>query len=441
MNNICMVGTGYVGLVTGAGLTSLGHNVTCVDIDAEKIQNLQSGRVPFYEEGLPRLVEDGIYSGRLHFSTSLKEGLTNANYVIIAVATPQSLVGKPDLSQLFSVFNELATQIDRPVTIIVKSTVPVGCFKDLKKCLLDGNMHEENFRLVSCPEFLAEGSAVNDFFHPTRTIIGADNEEIARDIGALFKGVSGPRVYTNVETAQMIKYASNSFLAARVAFINEIARLAEHFGVDVHHVEDGMLLDSRFGNGYLRAGIGFGGPCLPKDLMALIHTAHLVGYEATVFNAIAVQNAEQLQHTIEVLCHLAGEGGNIAVFGVSFKAGTSDIRNSLSIKIIQELVKRKHLVVASDPEALKYDHSLLNIPGVTVKENPWQAAKGSDVQAFLTNWPDYKRLDLTCLYNSVRRPCIFDGPGLFEPAKITAAGFTYTGIGRVLANQLMIIEN
>ncbi|MBU2214259.1 UDP-glucose/GDP-mannose dehydrogenase family protein [Patescibacteria group bacterium] len=440
-HNICMVGTGYVGLVTGAGLAKLGHTVTCVDIDAEKITGLQEGQIPFYEEDLPKLVSDGIYAGRLRFTTNLEEGTSNAQFVFVAVATPQSKDGEPDLSQLFTAVDDLSNLIMEGTTIVVKSTVPIGCFDDLNATIQSKGLDPSHYELVACPEFLAEGSAVHDFFHPTRTIVGAECEKAARKVIALFDGVSGPRVITNIATAQMIKYASNSFLASRIAFINNVALLAEQHGVDIHHVEQGMLLDARFGNSYLRAGIGYGGPCLSKDLAALIHTAKIAGIEAIALSSIAAQNSQQLQHTINMLCDLATKGETVAIFGLSFKQGTSDVRSSLSLKIIHALTERGRLVVATDPEAIEYARPLLEIDGVTIKENPWHAAAGSHVQAFLANWSQYQQLDLGLLHDTVARPCIFDGPGLFDPTMVAEAGFSYRGIGRIDPNRLMIVEH
>lgn len=440
MKRICMVGTGYVGLVTGAGLAKLGHHVTCVDIDPKRIQGLLNGHIPFFEKDLPQLVHDGVYADRLHFTTSLKEGLEEARYVIIAVATPQAISGEPDMSQVYAVLDQIPALAPHSLKIIVKSTVPVACFKELHTRLGRIKTPEKKFDLVSCPEFLAEGTAVFDFFNPTRTIVGATSEAIAREVGALFEGVSGPRIYTGAETAQIIKYASNSFLASRIAFINEIARICELFSVDVHQVERVMLLDPRFGKGYLTAGIGFGGACLPKDLAALIHTARTAGYEPLVCNSIALQNEQQIEHVVNHICTLAQPGNTVAIFGISFKAGTSDVRNSLAVKIATMLTEKDRLVVVNDPQALDFARPLLEKRGITCCENPWQTASGSDVQAFLTAWPEYKQMDLKRLSQTVRKPQIFDGSGLFDPVQVQKEGFAYVGIGRVGVAQCIVIE-
>jgi len=440
MKKVCMVGTGYVGLVTGAGLAKLGHDVTCVDVDAEKIKILQNGGIPFFEKDLLQLVHDGLYAGNLHFTTSLEEGIKETPYIFVAVATPQSSAGEPNLSQLFKVADSLAALTTDPKMVIIKSTVPIGSINDFNVRLKQGSAKGKNFKLICCPEFLAEGSAVHDFFFSTRTIFGAPDEETAREVGRLFEGVSGPRIYTSIETAQLIKYASNSFLASRVAYINEISRICELFGVDVRHVEQGMLLDPRFGNSYLNASIGYGGACLPKDLAALIYTARSSGYEPLLCDAIAEQNKQQIQHTIDQICQMVGEGEKVTIFGISFKAGTSDVRNSLTIKIIQGLIDRFRIVVATDPEALEYASSLPEISAAILIKNPWEAANQSDAQVFLTSWPEYKLLNLERLYKVVNKARIFDGPGIFDPQVVERIGFKYIGIGRVKANKMMVID-
>ena len=439
--NICIVGTGYVGLVTGAGLANLGHNIVCVDIDIARIESLQNGHIPFFEKDLPALVHDGIHSDHLHFTTSLSEGLCDTRYVIIAVATPQAETGEPNLNQLYGALDELANLTVNSLRVIVKSTVPIGCFKDLKQRLQKKpGVNYELFEFISCPEFLAEGTAVHDFFFPPRTIVGASNENIAREVGKLFQKIPGPRIYTTPETAQLIKYASNSFLAVRVAFINEIACICEQFGVDVHDVSMGMLFDERLGRGYLRAGIGYGGACLPKDLAALIYTARQTGYQPELCLATAVQNEQQLSHTVEQICKLASEKERVAIFGMAFKAGTSDVRNSLSILVIKRLVECGRIVIVTDPEALDQACSYIESLGAKVEYNPWKAATGSHAQVFLTAWPEYERLDLHRLHQLVASPKIFDGPGIFKPNQAREAGFYYIGIGRIETDTWMIVE-
>ncbi|MBD3311041.1 MAG: nucleotide sugar dehydrogenase [Candidatus Magasanikbacteria bacterium] len=436
MAEVCILGTGYVGLVTGVGLAHLGHQVVCVDIDEKKIDTLSAGRLPFYEDGLLELVQNGIYNGRLSFTTSLSKGLRKADYVFVAVATPPKESGEPDLSQLFSAVEEIAELSNGQLVVIIKSTVPVGCFKELGTIL-----SQEELTLVCCPEFLAEGAAVQDFFHPSRTIVGADDEKVARQVVALFDGVTGPRIYCDIETAQLIKYASNSFLASRIAFINELSRMCEYFGVDVRNVESGILLDPRFGNTYLQSGIGFAGPCLPKDLAALVHTAKTVGHDAIVCKAIEAQNQQQLDHAVKQICSLVETGDKIAVFGISFKAGTSDVRNSFSVEIIKRLEARGYNVVASDPVANDYAADYLKQLGIQVMENPWSTARGSAAQIFLTGWPQYRALDMNRLFKVVKSPRIFDGPGIFDQKVVEEIGFQYLGIGRVgTSRRLVIVE-
>lgn len=438
---ICIVGSGYVGLVTGAGLAKLGHTVVCVDINEAKIDNLRRGKISFYEQDLPQLVQEGISEERLLFTTDLAEGLRHTRYVIMAVDTPRGEEGGPDLTQVFQVVDQLGGLISEPIILIVKSTVPIGVFDKISARLAAHELQEgRDYELVSCPEFLAEGSAVKDFFHPTRTVVGARERGIAREVANLFYLVTGPRVFTDPKTAQLIKYASNSLLASRVAFINEIARVCEEVGVDVHDVARGVLLDARFGHGYLRAGIGFGGPCLPKDLAALAHTARQSGHTPVVCEAIALQNADQIRHTVERIASLLPQGGKAAVLGLAFKPGTSDVRNALSVPIVEGLVEKGFAVTATDPWAVGEVSSTLEASGVRCVDSVAEAVRGSDVQVFLTPWPEYVKLDFHELRGLVAAPSVFDGPGMFDPETVIQAGFQYSGIGRLNVRPNLAIE-
>jgi len=439
---VCIVGTGYVGLVTGAGLAKLGHSVMCVDNNHAKIDGLKHGVMPFFEADLVGLVQEGVYEGRLDFTTSFDDGIRDAQFVIVAVATPQMSSGDPDLSQLKVVITDLRQIAKQHLTVIVKSTVPIGAFKMIREMLKTQTAGQSSLALVACPEFLVEGTAVWDFFHPTRTIFGADTEQEARNVGVLFESIPGPRIYTTVETAVLIKYASNSFLASRIAFINEIAQIAERHGVDVHDVSRGILLDERFGKGYLTAGMGFGGACLPKDLAALTYTALQAGILHPILcEAITHQNSVQFTHSIELIESVL-KGGNrrITVFGVSFKAGTSDVRSSIPVRVAKTLRDRGHTVIVTDPAALDFAHEELTNLGLICEANPWVAAKDSEAQLFLTGWPEYRLLDLRRLKQVVTRAAIFDGPGVLDPDSVRSAGFTYVGVGRINSSGHMRIQ-
>lgn len=429
MAEIVVVGTGFVGLVTGAGLAQLGHRVICVDTDEDKINKLNSDVMPFYEEGLDQLVrEHRLYSRRLEFTNNLREVIERGRrrYIILAVPTPQSDNGCADLSYVESVLWELSKYTQANILAIIKSTVPVGCFNKLKKIFSNSEYHIE---LVSCPEFLAEGSAVYDFFHPSRIIVGTNKKQIAQEVLNLFEGLDAPRMITTPEEAQLIKYGANAGLHMKVCFINALARICEGNGADVHVVSAGIQYDKRFGNGYLRAGVGAAGPCLPKDLSEVIFSAKQAGIAPHFFEAIAAQNLDQLMHVKERISDLTGSASKLTIYGMAFKTGTSDVRNSRSIHIVKMLVDEGHHVTVNDPIALDEAKRLLP-KQVICEQDPIAAAHGASVVAFLTAWEHYAKLDLRELRKVVAHPNLFDAPGIFVPEKVREAGFNYSGIGR-----------
>jgi len=427
MSKVCMVGTGYVGVVTGAGLASIGHDVVGVDIVEEKIKKLQRGRAPFHERGLNELLRKGIRENRLHFTTKIQEGLRGCKYAIVAVPTPANRDGSPDLKFVYSVLDDIAKHAHNGLRIIVKSTVPVGCFADLRKRLKE---HGKTYELVSNPEFLAEGTAVKDFLEPSRTIVGARTRPIARSVDRLYKDIPGPHMLTTPETAQFIKYVSNVMLALRVSFINLIAVLCERFpGVDVLEVSKGVLMDPRAGKGYLLPGVGYSGACLPKDLEALIYSALQVGVDIGFLRAIHTQNTQQLHRVVGKICKMVPRGGKVAAFGLAFKAGTSDVRYSRPMEIIRELAVRDRIVVGTDPVAVN-DEARRELPGIELTRDPYKAAAVADCIAILTGWPQYSHMRLSRLAQVVASKQLFDGPGIFDPRKVIAAGFSYSGIGR-----------
>lgn len=428
---ICVVGAGHVGLVTAAGLAKLGHRVTCVDISLQLIALLGEGIIPFHEAGLPELVAEGLHDGRLTFTCSLVDALEHAKYVFVAVATPRGRDSAPDLSQIHQVLTDLAEALRQPAIIIIKSSVPPQLFPELRDLLERRLVEGRDFELVFCPEFLAEGSAVRDFFHPARTIVGAEREQTAHRVGRLFADIGGKTIYTTPASAALMKFASNAFLASRVAFINEIAALCERLSVDVQHVSEALLLDPRLGDGYLDAGIGFSGPCLSKDLSALCHSGAVAGERMPLCDAIARQNDEHLQRIVGILTVMCPAGGTITIFGLSFKAGTSDVRNSRSMELIGALAAKGYTVVATDPEALEPASAVLGDLDISLIRDPIEAARGSDLQAFMVPWPVYQTIDLARVRGVVRVPRIFDGPRVFSLGQAQSFGFEYRGIGRV----------
>ena len=428
---ICIVGTGYVGLVTGAGLAELNNQVICVDVDEKKIAELKEGKIPFYEQGLEELVRRNQKAGKLTFTTDLAEGANFSRVIFIAVGTPPKENGEADLSSIIKVTEDLAHLIREYKIIAVKSTVPVGTFELITEILeKKGKRKGIDFDIASTPEFLREGNAVYDFFHPSRIVIGTDDPEVGRTLHKLFSPLNVPILHTNPATAQMIKYASNAFLASRISFINEIANICEKVGADVMEVAQGMSYDKRLGEGYLHPGIGFGGPCLIKDLKALIKIAENNGYEANYLRSILEKNEHQIRtilyKTKEALGgHLYGK--TVGILGLSFKAGTSDVRNSLSLKIIELLQKEGAKIKAYDPQGM--DDVKRIISNIVLAQNPYEAAK-SDVLLILTAWREFGELDLERIKKSLRSPIIVDGVNIFDPEKMKKMGFIYRGVGR-----------
>ena len=426
--DVSIFGAGYVGLVTGCGLARLGHRVTLFDVDHAKIAQLQTGQAPFYEPGLADLLVEGISAGKLIFTTDKTAAIVNHRYIFIAVPTPMTPGGEANLSHLYGAVADIAAAAREETLVIVKSTIPVGSFSDLSKRFLGGD--GELIKLVSNPEFVAEGNAVTDFFKPFRTVIGATREDIAREVGALFAGLPGKFIYTDPNTAQMIKYGSNALLATRVAFINELSQICERLGADIADVSRALLMDPRLGSGYLSAGIGFAGPCLPKDIAALQATATSVGLKVPLISSVLAQNASHLAAVTRRITELLDGGGVVAVFGTSFKPNTDDVRNSFCIPIIEALAGIAGVVKVTDPRSLEGAKTLVTRPNIRFYSNPHECAEGSDMQVFLTPWPGYKALDLKQLKNVVRRPFIFDAMQTIDFASARAVGFQYEGIGR-----------
>lgn len=431
--NLCIVGTGYVGLVTGVGLAELGNQVVCVDVDTHKIEKLKKGMVPFYEKDLEEMVRRNLEKKRIHFTNILEEGIKQARMIFIAVGTPSRENGEADLSQIIQVTEKITDLIENYKIIVVKSTVPVGTFQLIREILTRKKREGIDFDIVSNPEFLREGDAVYDFFHPTRIIIGVDDgkEKVAQELIELFHPLNASIIKTSIINAQMIKYASNVFLAARISFINEIANICERVGADVNEVVRGMSYDKRLGQGYLRAGIGFGGPCLVKDLKALIKMAENYGYEAHHLKSILDKNEHQLKHIVLKVKSILGEvlyGKMIGVLGLTFKPGTNDIRNSLALRIIDLLKKEGASIKVYDPKGMEEARIYAN--ELILCSDPYEVAQGAELLLILTAWKEFRELDFFRIKEKLREPIIIDGVNLLDPEKVRKMGFVYRGVGR-----------
>ena len=437
--NVCVIGgAGYVGLVTGLGLAELGHQVTNVDVNADRIRQLSGGEAPIYEEDLTPLLKRHGASKAIKFTTKIDEGMKDCNVVFVAVGTPTRDDGKPDLSQVIQVAEDLNHTLDGYTVIVIKSTVPVGTVELFLSILARNHTEGEEFDLVSNPEFLREGNAVYDFFHPDRIVIGTNSERASHVMDELYAPLiqaNGdlPVIRTSVPSAQLIKYASNAFLATRVSFINEIASLCERVGADITEVTEGMGSDPRIGHAYLKAGLGFGGPCLEKDLMALISIAESNTYEPNLLRSVLERNARQVD---EVIAKVKAQTGYllyqriIVVYGLAFKPGTSDVRNSLSLKVIDRLQREGATVRAHDPVALA--EAELVTTDVQLFTDPYDAAKNADAALILTAWPEYLELDFGRIRANMAQPRIVDACNLLSERPSLAEGFAYSGIGTVI---------
>lgn len=428
-------GTGYVGLVSAAGLTALGNRVIAADINEEKILSVTRGELPIFEEGLPPLVESGIKEGRLSFTTDIPLAIRESDIVLVAVGTPAKPNGEADLTQVVGVAEALAENLNSYKVVVIKSTVPIGTFELIAGLLQSsGKQVGREYDLVSNPEFLREGQAVHDFFHPDRTVIGAVNRTAAERVGDLFSSLNAPVIYTSIRSAQMIKYGANAFLATRISFINELASICERVGADITEVAEVMGLDSRIGKAYLQAGIGYGGPCLGKDINALIKIAENFDYDARFFKAVHEKNQQQVQSVVAKIKKSAGQFllyKKIAILGLTFKPGTDDVRTSLALEVISRLQEGGALIRAYDPLGMKQAGSLL--PGVELCTSAYQAADGSDVAAILTAWEEFKHIDWTRVHEIMRGKALVDAVNLLDPAKMTGFGFVCAGVGRAAA--------
>lgn len=431
--HISVIGTGYVGLVTGACFAEFGLNVICVDKDAGRIAGLEKGDVPFYEPGLKELVAKGLSENRLAFSTDIAEAVEQALVLFVAVGTPAKHDGSADLSYVEEVGRGIAQHMAGYKVIATKSTVPVGTGEKLREVI---QMHQSarcQFDIVSNPEFLREGSAIEDFLRPNRVIIGADSPSAIAIMTDLYRPlylIETPFVVTDIATAEMIKYASNAFLATKVSFINEIANLCERVGADVQVVAKGMGLDQRIGSKFLHAGPGFGGSCFPKDLAALIETGATAGQHMEIARAASRVNEKQRLRMVDKIRKALGmvAGKTVGVLGLSFKPNTNDLRESPAMTIVERLLEEGCVVRAYDPVALEEAMRLL--PRLLPCQDAYDAAKEADGLILLTEWNQFRNLDLGRIKAVLKEPLFIDLRNVYEPGRMTAAGFRYVSVGR-----------
>ena len=429
---IAVIGTGYVGLVTGAGLADFGNDVTCVDIDVNKIEALKQGKIPIYEPGLDKLVSKNVHEGRLNFTTELATSIGAARAIFIAVGTPPRPDGSADLRYVQEVARSIAEHMNGPKLVITKSTVPIGTGRMIEKIIAEsGKGHQAS--VVSNPEFLREGSAIEDFMRPDRVVIGATDREsieLMKEIYAPLHSLEIPFVVTNVESSELIKYASNGFLATKISFINEIAVLCEKIGADVHDVAIGMGLDSRIGPKFLQAGPGFGGSCFPKDTLAVADIARQYDYSFQIIEAVLRVNDEIKARMVDKVAEALGDvnGKTVGLLGLAFKPETDDMRDSPTIPLIAGLQKRGATIRAYDPQAMENAKTMFE--NVTFCGNAYDAAKDADVLVIATEWNEFRALNLSRLKSLVRQPLIVDLRNLYDPHRMKTEGFRYVSVGR-----------
>ncbi len=431
--NICVVGTGYVGLVSGACFAEFGLRVTCVDKDRARIDALKNGRIPIYELGLEEMVNRNLREGRLSFTTEIAPAIENSLVIFIAVGTPARDDGSADLSYVEAVAAQIASHLNGYKIIATKSTVPVGTGRRLREIIGQVRREKVDFDVVSNPEFLREGSAIEDFMRPDRVIIGAESPQAVAIMQDLYRPLfmlETPFIMTDVATAEMIKYASNTFLATKVSFINEIANLCELMEADVDQVAKGMGLDHRIGGEFLHPGPGFGGSCFPKDIQALSSLARQRGYDFEIINAVQRVNEGQPRRMLEKIAGAVGgiRGRTLGVLGLSFKPNTNDIRESPALTIVQGLLEGGAMVRAYDPAAMEDAKQALQ--GIIYCQDAYEAAKGAEALIVLTEWSQFRNLDLARVRELLQKPVFIDLRNVYDPAKVRQAGLTYLGIGR-----------
>jgi UDPglucose 6-dehydrogenase len=425
-HRIAVVGTGYVGLTTGAYLAHLGHTVVCADVVAEKVERLNRGDVPILEAGLDELVREGLDDGRLSFVVGAALAAEGAEFVFLCVQTPQGEDGSADLTYIREAAAEIGPVLDAETIVINKSTVPVGSTR-----VVEQSLGRDDIFVVSNPEFLREGSAVHDCLHPDRIVIGADDQAAAMRVAALFESLKAPLVITDPASAETIKYASNAFLATKVSFVNALANVCEAVGADVREVVLGMGYDKRIGFEFLKPGPGWGGSCFPKDTRAMVHIADEYGYDFDLLRGVIAVNDEQYERMADKVDRMVGgsvAGATVAAWGLTFKARTDDLRDSPAIEVLRRLRQRGATTVRAYDPGVQSASPLLE--GIDVVADPYAACEGADVLVVLTEWDEFRWLDFAKVAGIMRTARIVDTRNLLEPAAVRRRGFTYDGLGR-----------
>ena len=430
MKQICVVGVGYVGLVTAACFADLGNKVCALDVDEKRIENLKKAILPIYEPGLDELVKRNMKAGRLTFTTSYAEALEGAEFAFIAVGTPSGSDGEADLQYVAAAAKSIAQNMTGPLAIINKSTVPIGTGDWVADIVKSAQPMPIDFSVVSCPEFLREGSAIGDFMSPHRTVIGSLHRDAAERVAQLHLALRAPIVITDLRTAEMIKYASNAFLATKISFMNELADLCECVGADVKEVAAGMGYDARIGRHFLDAGLGWGGSCFPKDVKALAYMAKDNGLHPRILDAVTDVNYSRRSEAVRRLDQMLGglRGKTIGLFGLAFKPNTDDMREAPSIDIVEHLVRAGAAVRGYDPVAMDVARPIL--PAVEMFKDPYEMARGCDAVMLITEWNEFKQLDLDQLKSILKSPIIFDGRNIYDPRVMREKGFVYQSVGR-----------
>ncbi|MEO0227232.1 MAG: UDP-glucose/GDP-mannose dehydrogenase family protein [candidate division WOR-3 bacterium] len=427
---VCMIGTGYVGLVSGTCFAEMGHNVICVDNDQRKIQILKSGQIPIYEPGLLEMVQRNVAAARLKFTTSIAEGVRESLFIFIAVGTPPKENGEPDLSSIEKVASEIGEAMEDYKVVVEKSTVPVQTGKWIRTVIERFNRRNVPFDVASNPEFLREGSAINDFLKPDRIVLGVESEKARELLLELYKPINAPKIITDLASAELIKHASNSFLSMKISFINALSIICERSGADIIKVAEGIGLDKRIGRDFLNAGVGFGGFCFPKDLKAFIGIAQKLGYDFKLLKEVERINEEQMLRVVKKLEDLLWnlKDKKIGILGLSFKPNTDDMRFAPSITIINQLKREGAFIRAYDPVAMERARKLM--PDIEYCKDAYGVAQGADGVILVTEWDEFKKLDLKKLKESMRQPVFLDGRNVFDPQQMRELGFIYAGIGR-----------
>ena len=430
MKNITVLGAGYVGLVTGASFADLGNKVILLDIIEEKIARLKRGEIPIYEPGLSEMIVRNVQKGRLDFTTSYADALKDAEFVFVAVGTPSGVDGEADLRYVRMAAESMAEHMDHPIVIINKSTVPVGTGDWVSEIIKKKQKEPIPFWVVSNPEFLREGSAISDFMNPDRVVLGSQHPEAAQKVAELHRPLNTTILITDLRTAEMIKYASNAFLATRISFINEIATICEELGADVNMVAKGMGYDKRIGPHFLNAGLGFGGSCFPKDVRALEHMALIHGAHPQLLRAVLDINQHMRRQVVVKLRNaLDGLGDRkIGLLGLAFKPNTDDLREAPSLDIARQIIREGGFVQAYDPVAMPEACKL--VPDMHLVEDPYEVAVGVDALVMVTEWNEFRQLDMERIRETMRGDVLLDGRNVWSPARMRKLGFRYFGVGR-----------